>query len=623
MDPVAAEATPADPIPRFQVDDLRDAALRDLEAPGTPSSLRAPEATKGRPLTVKMQAQRQEPDWMRQTQSDLDELERGAHRLHVGMAIGDYVVVHFIASGGFAEVYKVRHHKTGETRALKILSALHAVRKDSVERLINEGKTLLRLREIANVVYVFEMFETVRQGMCIVMELLDDGESLAAMLAREQRLRLEVALEIVIKVAQTLATVHNENVVHRDLSPGNVYVRRRVKEGVTTYFPTVLDLGCAKTEDGPHTSSKVATVGTWMYISPEQVGRGAIGPRSDIYSLACILYHLVEGACCFAGHMERTGGTADFVKFGWHIYAEPTVPSWIPVRLWNDAVAPNLEKDPAQRHPDMVTFARALHRFARDLKEGKLSPADRTMTVDAATARRPPQPLPPLQQKSSALPDVEPEEIALSLDCPSPSLLVTDGPYELIGKRYRIGRRVVIGRTLPDARPYEGGCLEFEVGNISGRHVELDAILEGQAEAVYSVTDLGGLNGTELNGVVAATGVLCPPGVIRLAGFLEFELVAPGSLSLSRARRPFDKRLQREREALARTMPQPQPALRMADEPKAAETLIDREKSAPLAPKPTGTPRWMFTLLLLFAGALVVLLVVVVLLQLHVIGGAR
>ncbi|MFO0618053.1 MAG: protein kinase [Polyangiaceae bacterium] len=629
--PVVGESTPIDPLPRGYLDSLTGDVLNDVLAAATASKSAGFEgATRGRPLTVRMQLPRAEDgDWMRTTQTDLDIPEVDGHRLHVGQKLGDYVVVGFIASGGFGEIYRVRHHKTGELRALKILSALHARRAESVERLVNEGRTLLRLREIANVVYVFEIFETFREGFCIVMELLNDGRSLADMILDKSRLELSVALEIILKVAQTLATVHNEGVIHRDLSPGNIYVRERIENGAKVYYPLLLDLGCAKTADGPRTSSKVATVGTWMYISPEQVGRGEIGPWSDLYSLNTILYHLIEGEGCFQRHARQAGAGEDWLKFGYHIFGVPRVPELMPVGIWNDFVARNLSKNPKGRHADMLAYARDLHAFVVELKTGTLPLDRRIPTIDSPHAREAPQPLPTHAPKAR-VEDVRPAEIHIADDCPTPSLLVSDGPPELIGKRFRIGRRVVLGRRLPDAVKTEAD-LAFEIPRISARHLELQLILEDQADAVYSVTAFGPKNGTELNGVEASTGVLCPPGLIRLAGILELELCAPGKLSLERMQRPFHKKLAREREAfglrktekVVKYVP-PAPVPPAAADPagtKPARTLIDRSSpAAPMQPQPAA--RWTLPIFILLAIALTVV-VMLLLVQLHVIGGAR
>jgi cytochrome c-type biogenesis protein CcmH/NrfG len=178
-----------------------------------------------------------------------------------------------------------------------------------------------------------------------------EGESLRTRLEREGQLAIDEALRITENVAGALQTAHDEGIVHRDIKPENVLL-----QGDRVY---VVDFGIAKAlveTGGERLTSTGIAIGTPAYMSPEQASAGPVDARSDQYGLATMLYEMLVGEPPF------TGPTAQAVVA--RRFAEPprpirTVRSAVPESV-ERAVLEALERTPADRFPDVASFARAL-----------------------------------------------------------------------------------------------------------------------------------------------------------------------------------------------------------------------------------------------------------------------
>ncbi len=135
----------------------------------------------------------------------------------------------------------------------------------------------------------------------LVMEYLD-GASLAAVLENQSGpLPLERALHIVLQVCDAVGEAHDQGIVHRDLKPENVMLVRR---GGDPDFVKVLDFGVAKLDwlDGAQATQAGSVFGTARYISPEGAYGEEVTPRSDVYSIATLLYQCLTGRTPFDGN---------------------------------------------------------------------------------------------------------------------------------------------------------------------------------------------------------------------------------------------------------------------------------------------------------------------------------
>src|SRR2546426_2680312 len=212
-----------------------------------------------------------------------------------GTRLGPYEIVAPLGAGGMGEVYRARDTRLDRTVAIKILPAQFSsdpVRKQRFER---EAKTISSL----NHPHICVLYDVGSQDGVdyLVMECVE-GETLAKRLEKGA-LPLEQVLKFGAQIADALDKAHRSSVVHRDLKPGNIML--------TTTGAKLLDFGLAKpavpvpgdvTLTGAQTSpltEQDTIIGTFQYMSPEQVEGKHIDWRSDIFSFGAVLYEMVTG----------------------------------------------------------------------------------------------------------------------------------------------------------------------------------------------------------------------------------------------------------------------------------------------------------------------------------------
>lgn len=181
-----------------------------------------------------------------------------------------------------------------------------------------------------------------------------EGRSLRERLERERQLPLDEALRITREVASALDYAHRHQVVHRDIKPENILLH----EGNAM----VADFGIGKALSGDGTITQTGmAIGTPAYMSPEQAsGETNVDGRSDLYSLACVLYEMLSGEPPF------TGPTAQAVIAKRLVAPIPKVSNTrdVPEEL-DEAVTPALARTPVDRFPTAAEFAEALRVISR------------------------------------------------------------------------------------------------------------------------------------------------------------------------------------------------------------------------------------------------------------------
>jgi serine/threonine protein kinase/tetratricopeptide (TPR) repeat protein len=200
---------------------------------------------------------------------------------------GRYRIIRQAGEGGMAMVFEATDIKHNRSVALKVLRG-ELANQVGAERFRREIGVLAQLSH-PNIVPLYESAES--DGLLFYVMPFVVGEGLDARLAREGRLSLEEALRITQDVARALSYAHKAGVIHRDLKPGNIMLSGGVA--------VVTDFGIARfVEDIAQdrlTFTGIA-IGTPAYMSPEQgMGTQPVGPRSDQYSLACVLYEMLAG----------------------------------------------------------------------------------------------------------------------------------------------------------------------------------------------------------------------------------------------------------------------------------------------------------------------------------------
>ena len=245
------------------------------------------------------------PDQAAQLDQSVKEGENG-HRQRRSARFGDYELLAHLGKGGTANVYLARLSDGGPL-ALKILHQEFSAKPDVVQRLSRERKALLTL-EHPNIVRGLE-FGNIEDRFYLSMEFVE-GVTLKNYVKKRGPVPEDLALGWMEQVASALDHAHHHGLVHRDIKPKNLVLR---KDGVVK----VLDFGLSKsllgeeqdlTQDG-------ATLGTVLYAAPEQL-RGAknLNCRADLYSLGITLYHLLTGHVPFRGPSSTATAALHFER---------------------------------------------------------------------------------------------------------------------------------------------------------------------------------------------------------------------------------------------------------------------------------------------------------------------
>ena len=229
---------------------------------------------------------------------------RGA--LPAGTVLRGYVIEAVLGYGGYGVVYRARHEELGHLVAIKeYLPADLSVRdrgtvlprstdwlevyEDGKRRFLEEAKRIVQFTAEPGVVTCLDFFRA-NGTAYLVMEYVD-GLPLADLLkGREgsgRPLDQEELLSLVIPLLKTLSRLHEAGVLHRDVKPSNILVRRSDEQ------PMLIDFGAAK--EGVALHSKSVAPYTEGYAALEQVGEGELGPWTDIYGVGAVMWRIVAG----------------------------------------------------------------------------------------------------------------------------------------------------------------------------------------------------------------------------------------------------------------------------------------------------------------------------------------
>ncbi len=209
-------------------------------------------------------------------------------RFEPGQRLGSrYRIVARLGEGGMGEVYRADDLELGQSVALKFLPERVAADESWLRRFRNEVRTA---RQIAhpNVCRIYDIAE--QDGHVFLSMEYVDGEDLSGVLRRLGRPSREKAIEIARQICLGLAAAHHAKILHRDLKPANIMIDGRGRVRIT-------DFGLAGFLD--ELEGVEARAGTPAYMAPEQLTRGEVSVRSDIYALGLILHELFTGNCVF------------------------------------------------------------------------------------------------------------------------------------------------------------------------------------------------------------------------------------------------------------------------------------------------------------------------------------
>jgi serine/threonine-protein kinase len=259
-----------------------------------------------------------------------------------------YIIDRELGRGGMALVYLARDLKHERFVALKTLRPEIAMALGR-ERFLREIRLAARLQH-PNILPVYDSGDAA--GTLYYVMPFVEGESLRERLEHEPQLPLDDALQITREVADALAYAHDHDVVHRDIKPENIML--------SGGHAIVTDFGIARAVSaagGDKLTETGLAIGTPAYMPPEQsAGTGKVDRRSDIYSLACVLYETL------AGQPPFTGPTAQAIMARHSLDSVPrlkVVRETIPDDV-EAVIERALEKVPADRYQTAVQFREAL-----------------------------------------------------------------------------------------------------------------------------------------------------------------------------------------------------------------------------------------------------------------------
>ncbi len=275
----------------------------------------------------------------------------------IGEVIGNYRIEAVLGQGGMGVVYRAEHVTLGRAVAVKMLQPGISSDPGMVQRFFNEARASSTI-DHPGIVEIFD-FGTHTDGRAFIAMALLQGESLEGRLRRAGPLSPMLGASLLAQAASALAAAHARGIVHRDLKPDNLFLvpNEMMPDGLQI---KVLDFGIAKlaNDQSSFKTQTGALMGTPAYMSPEQcMGASDLDHRTDIYSLGCILFHVLTGRPPF----KSDAGTGMLIAA--HLRDEaPDVRSLDPAIPESLAVIVRrcLEKDKAARFQTALELRQAL-----------------------------------------------------------------------------------------------------------------------------------------------------------------------------------------------------------------------------------------------------------------------
>jgi eukaryotic-like serine/threonine-protein kinase len=289
-------------------------------------------------------------------------LTRLSRRLRQVQDMGSYHLVERLGRGGMGEVWRARHRLLARSAAIKLvrpelLGAANEVEAQSMLRRFEREAQATAALSSPHTIRVFDFGVTGDRTFYYAMELLD-GRDVESLVREFGPLPAERALFLLRQVCHSLADAHARGLVHRDITPSNIYVCRM---GLDFDFIKVLDFGLVTYNDREAaqktllTGQQIAT-GTPAFMAPEILD-GDVDERTDVYALGCVAYYLLTGELVFEGE-------SPIKLFIQHLQATPLKPSErteMPIPADVEAlVMACLEKDPERRPQDAAEVLRRI-----------------------------------------------------------------------------------------------------------------------------------------------------------------------------------------------------------------------------------------------------------------------
>jgi Tol biopolymer transport system component len=229
-----------------------------------------------------------------------------------GTKLGPYEILAPIGAGGMGEVYRARDTRLGRDVAIKVLPAAMAENPQARERFEREARAVSKLNH-PNICTLFDVGDEGATHF-LVMEYLE-GETLEQKIKRGP-LPLDSALKCAEQIADALSKAHRAGIVHRDLKPSNIFITKQgakildfglAKDRTTLQAePENAQIGGSPTTVAGSDTAAGTILGTYPYMSPEQLEGKTADARSDIFAFGAVLYEMLTGQRAFGGKSQAS-----------------------------------------------------------------------------------------------------------------------------------------------------------------------------------------------------------------------------------------------------------------------------------------------------------------------------
>lgn len=286
-----------------------------------------------------------------------------------GYRIGEHIAV-----GGFGNVWRAEHIRSGRMVAIKVLHPHLISSEELVLRFGREALAIARMRH-PNIVELCDHGRLGDGRPYLVTEYLS-GADLSTHIALRGALAPDEVLRILEQLGRALAAAHTQGIVHRDVKASNVLLSNR-DGGLRV---VLLDFGVAKLLDdaGPRLTMSHVLVGSPSCMSPEQIQNHPVDARTDVYALGALTYHMLTGARLFA-----SASPAEVVNM--HLYVYPPLPSTqgdVPA-AFDQVIMKALSKNAEDRHASAAAFVDAFRAALRESRAGVEQGRTRPRTMPA------------------------------------------------------------------------------------------------------------------------------------------------------------------------------------------------------------------------------------------------
>ncbi|MDQ7001402.1 MAG: serine/threonine-protein kinase, partial [Ghiorsea sp.] len=255
--------------------------------------------------------------------------------------LGEYLLLEKVGQGGVGVVYRARHEGIHQDIAIKILNHSSFGDTQHMQRFKREMRLHQKL-EHPNIIHLIDVLDE-GEVMALVMELVR-GCSLKEYVIHKDELPLGEIIYVAQAVLSALEVAHQQHIIHRDLKPSNIFI---TDQGDVK----LMDFGLAKstTSNDDITASGI-TVGTYLYMAPEQILGKEIGAFTDLYAFGIVLYRMATGILPF---MSTGGGEFEIMEKQVRHQAEHPnkINAKIPDAL-DELIMDLLHKQPGQRPKD-------------------------------------------------------------------------------------------------------------------------------------------------------------------------------------------------------------------------------------------------------------------------------